>query len=132
MENADSNNVAMQPGSIGEGGSKFYAAVLSQRSCIRNNMWRFCLPEPHQRRSLEKCVWGLTRKSSLTCRHGVPVGLNSNFGEEPPLTAKAQKHTHFVPFCLAVLPCILFVECVIASACLVIPAALWLQRWQQL
>lgn len=76
-------------------------------------------------------MWGLMRKSSLTYRHGVPVGLNPNYGEQPS-ELRRPISTDVVPFCLAVLPCILFVDCVTASACLVIPAALLLQRWQRL
>lgn len=76
-------------------------------------------------------MWGLMRKSSLTSRHGVPGGLNSDYGEQPS-EPRRPTSAHIVLFCFAVLACILFVECVIASACLVVPAALLLQRWQQL
>lgn len=35
------------------------------------------------------------RKSSLTCRHGDPVGLNSNFGKQPSeLRRPTSTHTH--------------------------------------
>ena len=50
-------------------------------SCIHNSMRRLCGSGQHQRSSLQNCVWGLMRKKA--CRHGVPVGLKSNYGEQP-------------------------------------------------
>lgn len=40
------------------------------------------------------------RKSSLTCRHGDPVGLNSNFGKQPSeLRRPISTHTHTHTLC---------------------------------
>lgn len=47
------------------------------------------------------------RRSLPTCCHGVPVGLNPNYGEQPS-EPRRPISTHIVPFCFAVLPCILF------------------------